>query len=696
MLNGLIKHLIISAILLFMPGLSNADPIIIDDSLQRKRIGLDLEYIVDAEKAITLDEIRSNKKGLNWIRSAKENLGFGFSKNAFWVRFSLKNSTPKDMDLYLEQAYPPTDHVFLYAPDEKGRYGEIRTGDHYPFKQRPVKYRTYVFPLKIKPHASSTYYMRFESGGSINIELTVMTHDAFHDMKDREAVFLWLFYGVFLVMFANYLVIFLATRDWSYFFYVLYVGSFALFIMSMKGMAVQYLWPDNIWLANYSIPVTMAMIVLSIIQFAVFFVGLKNISISLHRLMNAVTLIVSISFIISLIFGGYNFTINFTNILAGAVSSLGLLIVLYVAIAKKSRQALFFLVSFLVFIVGVILMVLHLRGTLPSNILTTNGILLGAVFQAIALSIGLADRINSMRKEVQELNTDLEKKIAERTDELRTAMEEMESMNDALAATNRELEQAQHVARADMGMAANVQSSLFPKEPPGVEGWDIAFAFIPMSGVSGDLYDFYVHDNRLDGIALFDVSGHGIASGLITMIARSVFYRNFNKGKQKPLNEVMQKINRDLINEMGQAENYLTGILLRFSDGAVEYANAGHSDLLHRDTAAGLVKPVFHNGQEIRGRFLGMAAVNEPYESFTFTVADNDVLLMYTDCLYESKNSSGAEYGLENLSASLKNARGHSANDIRNEILNDFYGFMGDAFPCDDLTFIVVKRNIQK
>ncbi|HPR47472.1 MAG TPA: 7TM-DISM domain-containing protein [Spirochaetota bacterium] len=694
MFKSSIKIITLVSILLVIPAYINADPIIIDETLQKKSIGLNLEYIEDIGKAITFDEIRSDKTGPTWIKSTKKNLGFGFTKNAYWVRFSLKNTTPDEIKFYLEQSYPPTDHIFLYAPDEKGNYRIIKSGDHYPFKQRPVKYRTFVFPLTMKPHGSATYYMRFESSGSINIELSIMTYDSFHDIKDEEAVFLWIFYGIFLVMFVNYLVIFLATRDWSYFFYVLYVGSFALFIMSMKGMAMQYLWPNNIWLGNYAIPISMIMIIVSIIQFALFFVGVKKISPVLFRLLNATTIAVMVSFAFALIFSGYNFTINFTNILTGIATSLGLLIVFYVTIAKKSRQALFFMVSFLVFLIGVILMVLQLRGTIPSNALTANGILLGAVFQAIALSIGLADKINAMRREVQILNTDLEKKITERTEELRAAMEEMESMNDTLAETNRELEQAQHIARIDMGMAANVQSSLFPKEPPEVDGWDIAYAFIPISGVSGDLYDFYTHDKVLDGIALFDVSGHGIASGLITMIARSVFHRNFNKGKENPLHEVIEKINRDLINEMGQADNYLTGILVRFNSDTVEYVNAGHSDLLYRDAATGSVRPVCRDGQDMRGMFLGVAAVNEPYESLKFTIADNDVLLLYTDCLYESKNSDGIEFGLENLSASLKNARGVSATDIRNEILNDFYGFMGDAFPSDDLTFIVVKRKI--
>ena len=68
-----------------------------------------------------------------------------------------------------------------------------------------------------------------------------------------------------------------------------------------------------------------------------------------------------------------------------------------------------------------------------------------------------------------------------------------------------------------------------PKTAPKNDAWDIAFEFIPMSGVSGDLYDFYVSEGEITGLTLCDVSGHGIASGLVTMIARSVFFRNFSK-----------------------------------------------------------------------------------------------------------------------------------------------------------------------
>jgi serine phosphatase RsbU (regulator of sigma subunit) len=57
-------------------------------------------------------------------------------------------------------------------------------------------------------------------------------------------------------------------------------------------------------------------------------------------------------------------------------------------------------------------------------------------------------------------------------------------------------------------------------KPPVVSGWDIAFTSRPKSGVSGDFYDFYTNGDKLEGLSLFDVSGHGVAPALITILSK--------------------------------------------------------------------------------------------------------------------------------------------------------------------------------
>ncbi len=76
--------------------------------------------------------------------------------------------------------------------------------------------------------------------------------------------------------------------------------------------------------------------------------------------------------------------------------------------------------------------------------------------------------------------------------ELNAAMEEVESINENLTATNMELITAQRIARMDIDMAVNVQKSFLPREAPLARNWETAFYYRAMADVSGDFYDFYM------------------------------------------------------------------------------------------------------------------------------------------------------------------------------------------------------------
>lgn len=298
----------------------------------------------------------------------------------------------------------------------------------------------------------------------------------------------------------------------------------------------------------------------------------------------------------------------------------------------------------------------------------------------------LAGRFARARNEAEDLNLHLEQKVKERTEELFQANQQLQQVNTAL-------EEANYRAQRDLKMAEFVQKSFYPAFLPPLEGWDVAYAFEPMAGVSGDLYDFYIDENRLLGAGLFDVSGHGIASGLVAMLAKSVVYRQFIDGKDIPLGEVMKRIDEKLISEKGNIENYLTGILLRFTDDRVEYVNAGHPDLLYRSGRTGAVKAVESRQGESRGRFIGLEGLSEGYRSLRFPIHSGDTLLVYSDCLVEAKNAEGVEFGNERLKETLSRAPAKDgAAAVRDYILGLFKTFLAGEEPKDDLTILVMIK----
>jgi len=286
----------------------------------------------------------------------------------------------------------------------------------------------------------------------------------------------------------------------------------------------------------------------------------------------------------------------------------------------------------------------------------------------------------------------LEHMVENRTIELSQAIEETELINENLSQSNRELEHAKSRSIQEMKMAVKVQNSFLPHSAPQNDKLDISFAFIPMKGLSGDMYDFYTHKNDLLGVSIFDVSGHGVASGLITMLAKSIIQRRFYEMMSSPLHSVLEKINEDLISDIDSIDNYLTGILLRFKNNCVEYTNAGHPDLMIFRSESQSIDQSTHDNEDFQGTFLGKKILQQPHSSYEVSLNKDDSILIFSDCLIESKNSDGEEYGIERLKNIFISSQLKDMSESMNLILEDLFNFIDNKNLQDDLTAIIIKK----
>ncbi len=269
---------------------------------------------------------------------------------------------------------------------------------------------------------------------------------------------------------------------------------------------------------------------------------------------------------------------------------------------------------------------------------------------------------------------------------------ELEDKNRKLSDANAALMREQEFNVKELGLASKIQTSLFPQEPFESDIWDVAYEFRPRFGVSGDFFDFYYREGRLKGISIFDVTGHGVSSALITILARPVFQRAFRKRSDESLADVVEKANRNLSEQMQEMDMYISGILLSFFDDTVEYVNAGHPDLLHRRAESGSVDIIQAGDSIFRGSPVGIYGVGDPCRPYYFTVKTGDVLLLTTDGFLEGNNTRGDNFGIERATLSLHNAPGETARDILDHIMNQFYSFVDQANIRDDITVILARK----
>jgi phosphoserine phosphatase RsbU/P len=317
----------------------------------------------------------------------------------------------------------------------------------------------------------------------------------------------------------------------------------------------------------------------------------------------------------------------------------------------------------------------------------------GVFFLIFGMAGLIASQFTGLFRAVGDLTSGLEEKVKERTSVLAGVMDEQSALNASLQEANQTLQDTMDIAAKDMKIAVQVQQGIFPQTPPALEGWDIAFMSQPVSGVSGDFYDLYTEGERLKGLILGDVSGHGISSGLITVLARSIFWRCFHDLPAYSLGRITEDIHSELAAELSSVENYLTAIMLRMEGDTIEYVNAGHTDLAFRRAGKARANFLVPSGaSDFKGPPLGREGISAPYRSVKFTLAAGDSLLLYSDCLIDSRDESGTAFGTEGLLSAYGRAPADSAADMLEYILDDWHFHLGDAEVVDDLTVLILKK----
>ncbi|HSA16114.1 MAG TPA: 7TM diverse intracellular signaling domain-containing protein [Spirochaetota bacterium] len=362
------------------------------------------EYLEDVNGGL---ELQGAMKSAEWKSPGGDSINFGFTSTVYWFRFSLKSLSTKHDQIFLELDYPMLDSVDLYSPDESGAYTVRKTGDMLPFSQRDENDRKMMF--RIYPSEEPlTYYMRLKTTSSVNFSITLMSVRSYIDKLKQELPVFWAYYGILFIMFIYNLLIFMLTRTRTYFFYVMFIVSWIFFQFTLNGFSYQYLWPDLPWWGNKCLPFFIAMVTFACGLMVRTFMQTKK----KHPVADkfAIALIIGpgmLWMLVSLI-APYKIGIKGATAIA-LIGCTAMLTLSAVLVIRGSRDARFFLMSWIFMMVGIILYSLKTFGVLPSNFLTNWSIQIGSSMTAVLLSGALADNINTMRREVTSLNMNLSK-----------------------------------------------------------------------------------------------------------------------------------------------------------------------------------------------------------------------------------------------------------------------------------------------
>ena len=416
----------------WIPAWADTINISSNDPIQLAEYG-QLEYLLDPAGTLSFAQVEHSA---DFQKLQKQIPNFGLTKDAIWLRFTVKNSTAQRA-LMFNITYPILDLIDLYHPGPGGQYKVIPGGELRPFNKRPVNHQNFVYSLNIPTGTSQTFYLRIQSREAILVPIYVGTGREIYNKLYNDDLLLSIYIGIILVMICYNTFIFFSVKDWSYFYYIIYIACVGLAQICLHGFGYRFFWHENIYITEQSVLWAGALSGISVLLFVQNFLHVREKALWAYRIMSLFVIVYTSTIVLSLL-GLFSIAYALIDFLAITGVSFILLFAVMQAV-KHSRTAKIFVLAWTVFILAIICFVLKDVGIIPYNIFTSHIIVIGSAIEVILLSFALADKINTFKAEkeasqalaleiskeneqlVREQNIILEAKVQERTEELQNS-----------------------------------------------------------------------------------------------------------------------------------------------------------------------------------------------------------------------------------------------------------------------------------
>jgi serine phosphatase RsbU (regulator of sigma subunit)/ligand-binding sensor domain-containing protein len=233
----------------------------------------------------------------------------------------------------------------------------------------------------------------------------------------------------------------------------------------------------------------------------------------------------------------------------------------------------------------------------------------------------------------------------------------------------------------ELDEARQLQLSMLPKALPSVPHLDIAVFMKTATEVGGDYYDFHVHLDGTLTVILGDATGHGMMSGMMVSIMKSLFMSDRTNKELKPFFENANEAIKDM--QLGRLMMALTCV--QISNNKIITTNAGMPPLfIYRNNSQTIEEVVINN--------LPLGAMKGiMYDIKEIKIERGDTLLLMSDGFAELKNQNQEMYGYKRARNSFEESAKREPEEIITFLRAEARSWTNDKEPDDDVTFVVIK-----
>lgn len=242
----------------------------------------------------------------------------------------------------------------------------------------------------------------------------------------------------------------------------------------------------------------------------------------------------------------------------------------------------------------------------------------------------------------------------------------------------------------ELEIARQLQQMLLPTEEElrQIKELDIAGFIEPAPKVSGDYYDVLEHNGQIK-IGIGDVSGYGLESGVVTLMAQMGVRTLLTSDETDPtrfLSVLSQTVYANV--QRMRSERSLSLALLDYKSGRLTLSGQHNQLIVVRQN--GQIEPLDNpnaatppdSGQNM-ANFMAEASVQ---------LVPGDGVVLYTHGIIQAHNSAGEEFGLERLKQAVSRHWSQPAAAIKQAVIEEVHRHIGQHHAQDDLTLVIVKQ----
>ncbi|UJP66215.1 hybrid sensor histidine kinase/response regulator [Mongoliitalea daihaiensis] len=517
---------------------------------------------------LSLQQFLEKKATYTFEPIAGPNTNLGFTKDNYWLKFSLTNNSNRDLSLFFETGRPITDIIELYQIDASGTIVSQITGDLLPFDSKPLAHRKMIFPIELKADSSYEFYVQYQSDGEvINLPLNLHSANSMILTSYKDQLAFGIFYGILVLAGAIYLFFYFGIKEKSFLLYFIYVSSIALLHLSLDGYFFQYLTPSAGWLSRNAVLLAAAFSALAFGRYVQVFMKVKNFSPLLEKVYNSLHIcILALIGAILFIHSAIEFYYPLVNLL-GVLLLFLIIGTLVTSLRRGAAPDLFFGIGLFFFFSGFFIFILNNFSLIPNSFITENASKFGTGLEIIFLSLSMANRIRILKSEKEQMQ-----EIA-----LQRSQESNEIKSFFLSNISHELRTP---LNAVIGLSKSIQETTQdPKVKSDLE--IIQYSSLELLSAINDILDYSNIEKKELKLEERPVKVEKIIQELRTITA--------NKAKDKNLNFIYEEINQLPAYILGDKAR-IRQILLNILNNAIKFTQKGdvklsiQSDLSPRNT----------------------------------------------------------------------------------------------------------------